>query len=190
MNTRAAVLIIIVALISALSLRLPVAAQEPIPTAEPLPTATSAPLPAPRPTVAVTAIPAPAPTDLDPAIAGPADGDLLLMRLAIGQAQVDYRARYGRYWQAAPTHAQPPAADAVIAPDPLAQVGDDPAWIDLGIGLPADLAISLRVDVYDGPRGQGYVLLAWVRDPRGGVWERAVNTGPESWRAYNWRPAP
>lgn len=108
--------------------------------------------------------------------------------------QENFRSNKGRYWQGLPTHTVIPAwlsnQDGSALGDRLNISPDDqgafstwanvfPEWLtDL---LPA----QLRVDVYDGPQGQGWTLTATVTH-NGNKWRRVVNVGPESNRAQGW----
>jgi len=84
--------------------------------------------------------------------------------------------------QLAATHRTPPQSLAGAAPDLRARVGID-SWWSADVDLPAAMVTSVRVDVYDGPHGSGYVIIA-----RAGAFERRVNVGPELWREQDWRP--
>jgi hypothetical protein len=118
-------------------------------------------------------------SDLDSALDG------LWAQLA--ERQAAYRRGRGRYWQGLDTPATLPEEGADAAPDP-ARAPDDQAedWAAAGIVLPARLAGALAVHVYDGPDGQGYVLMARARRG-GGVWAAARQAGPEGWRSHPWR---
>lgn len=152
----------------------PVAAQQTLPTVT-------------RPPAPIPTLPPAPPDGLDPIIAQRADTDLLTSRLAVGLVQSSYQAAHGAYWQAAPTHSDPPRIGQNLPPNPLARVSDNPAWYDMGIDLPSDMPVSVRVDVYDGPHGSGYVIIGALCDDGGTIWERSVNVGPELWRDHNWR---
>jgi hypothetical protein len=109
----------------------------------------------------------------------------LLPQIAARQAL--YRAGRGRYWQGLETHAGVPEDGAQAAPDRLtAHPTDQPEdWAGGAMGpLPATLPMTLAVDVYDGPRGQGYVVRAQVRIA-GQLWRRtfAPAVGAETGRA-------
>lgn len=115
-----------------------------------------------------------------------ADDRLSELAAALAGRQAAYRAARGRYWQGAPTHALPPADGAKVAPDRAARPSDQAEdWDRFGVPLPAALEVGLRVDVYDGPAGQGYVAVAEVL-VTGRLWRRAQNVGPEGWRSSGW----
>lgn len=118
------------------------------------------------------------------------DFDVLLDDLTaqLADRQSAYRRGRGRYWQGLQTPAALPDEGADAAPDPARRPTDEAEdWAAAGISLPARLAGTLAVHVYDGPQGQGYALLAQAR--RGGlVWTTARHAGPEAWRGHAWRP--
>lgn len=106
---------------------------------------------------------------------------------AIQTRQAAYLARRGRYWQGLATHTLLPADGLELPPDRLGtRPTDQPeTWAEVG-AMPAIMPMSLTIDVYDGPQGQGYC--ATVRVTIGlRVWTRAQQFGPEAWRAFGWR---
>lgn len=99
--------------------------------------------------------------------------------------QSTYQANHGRYWQG--VRWVVPSDGDLTAPDlsvhPTDQAGD---WTAFGLTLPATMKMALRIDVYNGPYGQGWTLTTFVR--LGGTmyartWEGA---GAED-RALGWR---
>lgn len=103
--------------------------------------------------------------------------------------EADYVRSHGRFFQALPSHTAPPADGARVSPDQLSAGPSDQAekadYLWQQLKLDAALPYSSRVDVYDGPRGAGYVLI--VSATLGGqLWERSVNTGPETYREQPW----
>ena len=50
------------------------------------------------------------------------------------------------------------------------------------------LPARLRIDVYDGPLGQGWAATLQVLYS-GTVYERTANVGPETWRTSTWHVA-
>jgi len=94
----------------------------------------------------------------------------------------------GRFWQGIETPAAPDdgakkAADKTKKPTDQAE-----AWADVFKDhktLPDNWPCALRVDVYDGPRGVGWVLTAAYTK---GVnrWSRSLHTGPETGRERGW----
>lgn len=98
----------------------------------------------------------------------------------IYQSQQNWWRTYGEYFQGLQTHNTPPANGIPSRPDNLAaNPTDRPGknWLsfvaDLGL-----LPYSLAIDVYQGRRGQGYVVRLRVLE-RGELWERRINVGPE-----------
>lgn len=107
----------------------------------------------------------------------------------ISQRQADFYALTGDYFQGLPTHTTPPADGAMVLPDNLdtVPIGQPVPWP--GEDFPAQgLPCSVRLDIYVGPSGAGWVLTAEV--VIGGVlWRRAINVGPETYRAHGWQGA-
>lgn len=103
-------------------------------------------------------------------------------------AAAPFQAAKSRYWQGPATHAAPPA-DAAASPPDLARAahGETESWSEAGLPLPPLMECAVRIDVYDGPSGRGYViagelLLAGVR------YLRRAHAGPEAWREHGWTP--
>jgi hypothetical protein len=110
--------------------------------------------------------------------------------------QENYRANKGRYWQGLRTHLVPPAhannTDGSRVGDNLNANPTDqfeswlavfPEW------LTELLPACVRVDVYDGPSGQGWVLIVEATH-NGNLWRRRVNVGPETSHALPWTQVP
>lgn len=116
--------------------------------------------------------------------------DALLDELAAELAPRQHAAQRarGRYWQGLQTPAAVPEEGERLPPDLTRKPTDQPDdWAAAGPPLPPDLPLAVAVHTYDGPQGQGYVLLAWAK--RGGrVWVAARAVGPEEARAHGWRP--
>jgi len=53
------------------------------------------------------------------------------------------------------------------------------------VALPDVLEYTIRVDVYEGPSGAGYVLVVTALVD-GVTWERDINVGPETYRDQPW----
>jgi len=191
-------LITIIIVISKLLALIPVARaqdQQPTtPTAESLPTYTPYPTYTPWPTATAPVIaPDPAPPSprsidgLDNSLMERADLDLYTVQLQIERLQSQRVANRAELLQLPTTHALPPG-ELGAAPDPSRRVGLD-SWYSAAIDLPLMMYASVRVDVYDGPQGVGYVLVATMVQ-RGEVWARRVNVGPETRRTRDWHLAP
>lgn len=106
----------------------------------------------------------------------------------IVQAQADYYAMTGRYFQGLQTHFSIPDGESV---------GDYPGgwfthptdqqyrWDDFK-GLKFDrLNYSARIDVYSGPEGDGWVMCVQV-DIKKNAYEKCRNYGPEALRGHDW----
>lgn len=185
-------------------LALPVAAQgidpnaTPQPTYTPYPTQTPYPTYTPYPTATVSPAagppPCPPPRDipgLDNTIQALADAQIHMIQLQIERIQSVRLNRGSSLLQLPTTHARPPYLQAARVvgepPDLSRRVGID-SWYSNEVNLPAYMVVSVRVDVYDGPQGVGYLLYAQTKQ-NGWTWERVINIGPEEWRAYDWRIA-
>lgn len=105
---------------------------------------------------------------------------------AIQNAQANYVAAHGRYFQGLFTHSVRPTDGAETAPDRLADKPTDQAhrWADF-INLPATMPTRIRIDVYSGPIGAGYVATVDIR-VNGTNWRRSAQVGPETWRTRAW----
>jgi hypothetical protein len=99
----------------------------------------------------------------------------------------------GKYFQGKWTHSgEVEQTDALNGDTVADRLTDSPTdqpqhWRDF-IGnafntLP--LPARLRIDVYNGPLGQGWVATLQVRYD-GNVYERSRNVGPETWRTKAW----
>lgn len=98
--------------------------------------------------------------------------------------QAAYLADRGRYRQFKFSHTVAPQNAASVIPNNLTdQPTNEGDGVTLthangGLGWP----VRVRVDVYDGPAGQGYVATAQARGSTGERWEVARQVGPETWR--------
>jgi len=106
-----------------------------------------------------------------------------------------YQATYalnhsGRYFQGLWSHSTTPDESSSTPPDqltgrPTDQLEDFNAmWTEVRIGL-GRLPCRIRIDVYNGPQGQGYVVM-FETSRLGAVYARAINVGPETWRESGW----
>lgn len=173
----------------------PIATKEPLPTYTPYPTQTPYPTytPYPEPTL-ISIAPAPLPPAPRPIPGFSADtmaaidkqiNDIQLQLEILQSARL---AANAPLLQLPPTHKQPVDLDATKsvgqAPDLRRRIGID-SWYSARLDLPTELMADLRVDVYQGPDGPGFVVMAETIH-NGIVWRRAVNVGPESWRESDW----
>lgn len=97
-------------------------------------------------------------------------GDAEVQRLtdAFVTKQEAYKAQCGHYWQG--------RRDRVKAGSQAE------GWENMP---EPTTGFSAEVHDYNGPLGMGYVLLLYVQDGAT-EYSRAVNVGPETWRAYDW----
>lgn len=51
--------------------------------------------------------------------------------------------------------------------------------------MPSSFSARVRADVYDGPRGRGYVLVVQAVEGAS-TWQRVINNGPEVYRDQSW----
>lgn len=111
--------------------------------------------------------------------------DVFLPHLAAFES--NYLAVHGQYYQGLQSHSTAP--DTITPPDGL---DDHPTYQndDLGVlweaaALPWEIGWAFSVSTYDGPEGKGYVLtISTVIE--GVTYQRAVNVGPETYRAADW----
>lgn len=127
------------------------------------------------------------------AVRNAVDARLATLWSVIQTRQDTYYAAHGRYFQGKRTAASEPANTGAgslqtAVGDLLA---DHPAdqretWLDFLPELDG-LAVEmvLTIDVYHGPEGQGYVGTVRVSH-NGTIYERAAQSGPETWRAAAW----
>lgn len=105
---------------------------------------------------------------------------------AITSSQTSFRAANPHYFQGRLTHTSIPshtdAADGDAPADKLAVHPGDQAesWLDVmpfldGQAMPA----ALRIDIYKGQQGQGWVLIAFIKH-NGVTYNRSIATGLEA----------
>lgn len=114
---------------------------------------------------------------------------LKLQAEGIAAFEESFFAANGYQMQMLPSHISVPVVDQETAPDNLsAAVTDFPvpgAVLWDGANLPNVTDYSVRVDVYDGPDGKGFVVVyETVLD--GVVYQMVENYGPETWRGHGW----
>lgn len=161
----------------------PLPTQTPYPTHTPYPQATLMPV-APPPTP-----PAPRPIPgLDAEIMRQADEQINTVLLAIERLQSAREAAGAPLLQLPSTHVAPPAVDARAIrgtpPDLNRRIGIN-SWYSAAVEVPAEMLARVRVDVYDGPHGHGYVLVCEMAAD-GKNYIRQINIGPETWRGHDW----
>jgi hypothetical protein len=106
---------------------------------------------------------------------------------AIASRQNAYLAAHGRYWQGILTPVAVPVEAADTVPDLTLRPTDQmERWSDFLSGLTVTtIPCSIRIDVYDGPLGQGYTVTVEVVS-ESSVWIRTYHVGPEDWRVRPW----
>lgn len=108
------------------------------------------------------------------------------LRDQLALAQENYKLGHGRYWQGRQTPAIVPSAGGWIPASRDSRPTDQAeSWADMGLDLPGLLDVALATDAYDGPRGQGYVVVSRVII-LGRLFEKRVNVGPETYRDMDW----
>lgn len=92
----------------------------------------------------------------------------------------------GRYFQGLKTPAVTPADMLALPTDSILKPAGQPeSWANAGIALPVLSEISFRIDVYDGPKGRGYVLHGEIQ-LAGKLYRKSACFGPESWQEQDW----
>ena len=106
----------------------------------------------------------------------------------INSIQEGYRNDNGRYAQAMFTHSEAPEDENESSPDQLESHPTDQvsSWADLAQGVMPDTMLSrMKIDSYDGPRGQGYVIFL-EKKINGQLYVKSINVGPEEERSKDW----
>lgn len=106
----------------------------------------------------------------------------------ITTAMQGYFDTHGRFPQLLRTHLEIPPKGQQKAPDNLQATPTDSTvkWSGLG-QLPSTMLSRMRIDVYNGPGGHGYVVVNEAIDDADIIYEKATNVGPETWRSFDWR---
>ena len=104
--------------------------------------------------------------------------------------EADYYRTRGRYYQMLWSHTdttETTLLTARTAPDNLVTRPTDQTAVDLWTAtrLPVDTPYRFKIDVYEGPRGHGYVITLQTEVNRQ-TWERSINYGPETYRDVAW----
>jgi hypothetical protein len=110
--------------------------------------------------------------------------------------QENYRTNKGTYWQGLPTHLACPehsnGTDGSKLGDRLDEgpEGQFSTWLNVFPEWLSDiLPACVKVDVYDSPDGQGWVLTVEATH-NGTKYRRSQNVGPESHRTQGWHIVP
>lgn len=120
-----------------------------------------------------------APTDIDPLIEKQLAG--------IADFEAAEFSKAGRYGQVLSLYTTVPVDGVAALPDKLDVAPTDGVTGDLfwqATDLQAFPA-NIRVDVYDGPSGLGYVIVLEAKF-NGELWQRSINFGPERYRDTDW----
>jgi len=100
--------------------------------------------------------------------------------------QHDYFINNRRYWQGLETTSKMPKDGEKEIINPVKGTTDyAEQWSDTGIVMPQDASFSTRVDVYEGPKGWGYVITTSFIDGEV-LWEKSENFGPETHKDHDW----
>ena len=101
--------------------------------------------------------------------------------------QSTYKTGNAKYWQGLPCVSIIPSDGIEESTDLTVKPTDQTeTWNDEAISLAATLPVCLQVNVYDGPLGHGYTVIAVVKEA-GQTYSRSVDTGHES-RTEAWAP--
>lgn len=115
--------------------------------------------------------------------------ELAVFDADVAMTQAAYFSRERRYAQCIATSSNGPGDGGRKAPELTRAPTDQPnAWEALlqGSRMQSTWLSTMRIDVYDGPQGKGYVVTSHYGDG-GRVFERAINHGPETYRSHDWR---
>lgn len=128
------------------------------------------------------------------AVQNAVDGRLNGLWNAIEDNQSDYLTEHGRHFQGRQTHSVAPAhsnagglqtaAGDLLNDHPTDQTTTWNDFLPVMNGLAVEM--SLTINVYNGPQGWGFVGVVRIIH-NSTTYERAENSGPETWRAYDWR---
>lgn len=95
------------------------------------------------------------------------------LRSAIDDLQSDYFIQKNGYWQGIKTKS-----------DPSKKSTDCESWDDMSLNL-VGLSEEIAVNVYDGPRGKGYIIQI-IAEKDGNKYIRKIVFGPETERNCGW----
>lgn len=109
------------------------------------------------------------------------DAEAAEILAALATFQTGEKAAHGVYTQFLRSHDQVPSATAKQAPKAINKAPDRLTKEYRGVVGAKARATSQRIDVYDGPKGKGYVV-TFKTEKGGSVWIKRVNVGPETYR--------
>ena len=126
------------------------------------------------------------------AVKAKVDGWLTGNLVVLDAKENAYYGAKGPYWQGLWSHAVLPShANAINGDIPPDKLSDNPtdqveSWVEfwpalVGVGMTA----AVRVDVYAGPTGDGFVVTAAFKF-EGDIYLKARNDGPEIYRERDW----
>ena len=98
-------------------------------------------------------------------------------------------ANNGRYWQGLLTPRIIPVDGADTAPDLDAKPSNETFdWS--AANLPATIPVGIAVNAHDGPLGQGFTMIAWVKLGNGEIWYRSKGVGAYGVTTVGWDQVP
>ena len=118
---------------------------------------------------------------------GPVNDVLASVVGEINTKQALTNSRNNRYLQALASHAETPTDGVANDTREMRKPGDQAD--DLGLVLPVRMPVKVSVNVYDGPLGRGYDVVAEAR-VGGQLHRRVITTGPEQFREQDWEEVP
>lgn len=121
---------------------------------------------------------------IEPTIKGGGDAYATDLMAQLSVKQTGYLALFGRYWQAPSVFNIPPSG--LSEPDVRRSLNDDFDWVDFGLDMPSFTRYNTRIDVYDSPVCDGFVLFLQTQNPDGAYYQRTIDYGCEDWRTSNW----
>ena len=106
--------------------------------------------------------------------------------VSVADAQASFLDEYGYYWQGVSPTSEIPISGNPLPVDPTVHPSDsDFSWATIGISLPEEMDVAVRVDSYLCPDGPGYIVAGDVF-VNGNHWRKVENFGPETWRSTDW----
>lgn len=104
----------------------------------------------------------------------------------LSSIQGSYKTSNGKYWQGVSPVTGVPEDGNTLPVDMTKKPTDQSEnWNDVSVTLDNDICVSVKVFVYDGPSGHGYVVCGEVVEG-GATYTKAVNVGPETYRNQAW----
>ena len=123
------------------------------------------------------------------------DGEITTMLVGMNAQQNIYKTNHGglKFFQGLTTSTDatlPDNLDAGLIQVVVQTLTGKPTdqtenWVGFGIIIPGTMHYAMTVDTYGGPLGQGWVLNAHMKQ-NGLVYNRSINSGPETFRDRAW----